>query len=105
MAEKILDGDFNEGGFIKREIWTEDDDDQTIVLNSQDCTDIYTHNKYQRDNLGKGTGNFRKVASIPLIEYEKLMISGRDKDPVAMRRWLDDPVNRRFRTNTLYLGK
>jgi hypothetical protein len=38
-----------------------------------------------------------KVASIPLTIYYDLVKKGIDKDPVAMKRWLNDPDNAAFR--------
>jgi|HigsolmetaAR203D_1030402.scaffolds.fasta_scaffold03951_5 hypothetical protein len=39
-----------------------------------------------------------KVASIPLSLYMELRRKGIAQDPAAMRKWLNDPDNRVFRT-------
>jgi hypothetical protein len=43
-------------------------------------------------------GEMDRVASIPMNLYFELKRNGIADDPVAFKRWLDDPDNRAFRT-------
>lgn len=43
-------------------------------------------------------GDMHKVASIPLTLYFDLREKGIIQDPERMKRWLNDPDNRMFRT-------
>jgi hypothetical protein len=43
-------------------------------------------------------GEWRRVASIPMTEYARLLATGRADDQKAMKRWLNDSDNRHFRT-------
>lgn len=43
-------------------------------------------------------GEMRRVASIPLTVYMDLQARGIIDDQAAMKRWLNDPDNRFFRT-------
>ena len=91
---------------VKREYYHEDGDgseDKLLIKNTQDMTPFLEHNKYQAKEMQKGKGNFRKVATIPNIVIEDLMKKGIWTDKKAMKKWLNDPNNRAFRTNTLYL--
>lgn len=45
-----------------------------------------------------GGESFVKVASIPLTLYMELRRKGVFRDPAALKRWLNDPDNRAFRT-------
>lgn len=67
----------------------------------QDITDIAEDNKraYNAyDERSSWRGDMHKVASIPLGVYYDLKAKGILDDPVAMKRWLNDPENRVFRT-------
>ena len=66
----------------------------------QDVTDIVEENKALY-NLSDGVPRFgdgKRVASIPMVIYMELQRQGITKDPVAFKRWLNDPDNRCFRT-------
>lgn len=56
------------------------------------------NNQTRLDRWGDG----KIVASIPMTVYAELIANGRDKDQAFMRRWLNDPDNRKYRT---FLGK
>lgn len=77
-------------------------DNNLIVEHSQDVEAILKNNRGLR-NEGLGmfkSGNGRRVASIPLVIYHKLMKDGIANDPARFKRWLNDPDNQAFRTST-----
>ena len=86
--------------------WFEADESEGTftICNSQDVTPLVEHNREiynQFDSAravwGDKIGHSTRVASIPLnIYFDLLKRFGRD--PVAWKRWLNDPSNRAFRT-------
>ena len=70
--------------------------------NVQDVTDIVEHNKRifnQADERKTWKGDTHKVASIPNVIYHQLAkASNNFKDQAVIRRWLNDPDNKVFRT-------
>jgi hypothetical protein len=78
------------------------DEKNFVIETVQDTTAIVEANKAEFQNsaaIGKsGKETMVKVASIPLTVYFELKKKGLTKDPVAMKRWLNDPDNRFFRT-------
>jgi len=43
-------------------------------------------------------GDGKVVASIPMVEYAKLLAENRIRDQAYLRRWLNSSENRRYRT-------
>ncbi|MCK3776213.1 hypothetical protein MZK49_05650 [Ensifer sesbaniae] len=62
-----------------------------ISQNQQEANDF---------NYSGSHGSMVKVASIPELLYWELHRKGITDDPVAYRRFLNDPNNAKFRTNT-----
>ena len=52
----------------------------------------------QFDERADWKGDMHKVASIPMSIFYDLKRKGILDDPVAMKKWLNDPDNRVFRT-------
>lgn len=74
-----------------------------IISRSQDVTEIIRQNKAEQNAQKCGfrkAPTFRKVASIPVAVVDIAAAQGLDilNDPEAMRRFLNDPDNRAFRT-------
>ena len=74
-----------------------------VIQTVQDTTPIVETNKREFNEapshkLGANGENFVKVASIPLTIYHELRKKGIAQDPAAMKRWLNDPDNRYFRS-------
>ena len=69
---------------------------------SQDVTGLIEHTKgdfNQIDERANWKGDVHKVASIPLSIYNDLAKKSNNfKDQRAIRKWLNDPDNRVFRT-------
>lgn len=70
-------------------IETQQDVSGVIKANTRSHADINSKEKW---------GDMARVASIPLSVYYDLKRRGIVDDPVAMKRWLNDPDNRAFRT-------
>lgn len=71
-----------------------------VIETVQETTPIVEANKAEFNAAPAkfGKEDFAKVASIPLSVYFDLKKRGITKDPIAMKRWLNDPDNRAFRT-------
>lgn len=96
MTEKIFNIDPVSG--IKS-VWHYDDaTDTAFIEKRQDVTEIIDNNKRQFNEDHGRYGEWNKVASIPLNVYYDLKQKGIVDDPVAMKKWLNDPDNRFFRT-------
>ena len=86
----------------RRSVWIETDAETGLPLLtwSQDTKPIIEANKRAASNFqGANPDGFTKVASIPLVVVENLKKEGTWWDQAAMKRWLDDPANRFFRTD------
>lgn len=71
-----------------------------LIETVQETTPIVEANKSEFNNSRSSTHGeeFVKVASVPLSLYFELKRKGIANDPVALKRWLNDPDNRAFRT-------
>ena len=81
--------------------WHYDEEkDEATIQTQQDVTGVIEENKNdfaQIDEHAKW-GELTKVASIPLSLYYQLKSEGKLDDQAFMKRWLNDPENRYFRT-------
>lgn len=78
--------------------WHVTDKGEYVIETQQDVTAIASANRRQaNDDTGKWR-DVNKVASIPLSVYYELKRQGIADDPKALRKWLNDPDNRAFRT-------
>jgi hypothetical protein len=103
MAEKkvpfSVDWGYNQ---VKTEAWT--DEDRVFVESKQDVTELLRRNKMERNfsdikfNSRFSRNAWRKVASIPNIIVDQLMREKKWDDKKYMKKWLNDPENRAFRT-------
>ena len=79
-------------------------DDNGIISRAQDVTAILEVNKQeQMQDRFKGfrrAPTFRRVASIPVAVFDIAKAQGIDllNDPEALKKFLNDPQNRAFRT-------
>lgn len=82
-----------------------DEPTNEIILQTVQENDTYVEANKQEFNDGADRvgrkEEFVKVASIPLALYMDLRKKGILRDPVAMKRWLNDPDNRAFRTRNI----
>jgi|TARA_R100001463_G_scaffold23569_1_gene56451 hypothetical protein len=77
-----------------------DTDDKIVIEQTQDVTSIIESNRRQLNMVDKHAkyGEWSKIASIPLSIYYELKKKGIVDDPIAMKKWLNDPDNKYFRT-------
>lgn len=78
----------------------DDDTDQVTIQTVQEVGDIVECNRAEFDaytSLDRW-GDLKRVASIPISLYFQLKQRGIADDDKAMKRWLNDPDNRFFRT-------
>jgi hypothetical protein len=81
--------------------WHYDEEkDEATIQTQQDVTDVIEENKNEFNQIDERAkwGEFNKVASIPLSLYYELKAMGKLDDQAYMKRWLNDPDNRHFRT-------
>ena len=75
-------------------------DDKIVIEQCQDVTAIIESNRRQLNMVDKHAkyGEWSKVASIPLNIYYDLKQKGILDNPKRMKKWLNSPDNRYFRT-------
>ena len=79
-------------------------DDNGVISRAQDVTAILEANKQEQlQDRFKGfrrAPTFRRVASIPVAVFDIAKAQGIDllNDPEALKKFLNDPQNRAFRT-------
>lgn len=99
MDSKLFDynADF---GIVQK--WHYDESTDTAIIESvQDHTAIVeaNRNKFNRmDERSDWKGDMHHVATIPLVLIQELKQKGILDDQVALKKWLNDPENRFFRT-------
>lgn len=96
MTEKILSIDPVTN--IKSVFHYDESTDTAIIEKRQEVSNIVEQNKAEFNQDHGRHGEWNKVASIPLSVYYDLKAKGIMDDPVAMKKWLNDPDNRFFRT-------
>ena len=70
----------------------------STLRKEQDVTGIVEMNKADFNDAPARWGDGKRVASIPMAIYWELKRTGVADDQAALRRWLNDPDNRHFRT-------
>lgn len=94
---KVIDHDPTTG--ISHVLYHDESDGVSRYVAEQ-ATDFLTDfNRKQANEAGKRFGEWAKVASLPMTLYLKLKQEGVLDDPKALKRWLNDPDNRYFRTH------
>lgn len=99
MSELLLDHDPTTG--ITEFFDYDDNTDLVTIRTEQDVTDLAEQNKAlfnDVDNPHRFGGEWHRVAQIPSTVYNELYQSGKIHDKQYMRRFLNDPDNRVFRT-------
>lgn len=84
-------------------IWHYDPDtDQATIETRQDVSAIIEENKNEYAQIDERArwGEWTKVASIPMSVYFQLKREGKLDDDAYMKRWLNDPDNKYFRTRS-----
>jgi hypothetical protein len=98
MSKRFLDSDPLTG----TETWFHWNGDGTFSIETkQDVTGVVERNKAlynEHDERTPWRGEWHLVGSIPLTVYFDLKQKGVLDDQKALKRWLNDPDNRGFRT-------
>lgn len=89
-----------------RTVWNWDaSTEESRIVHEQDITALIAANRVERNATGKrmpGKDDFGvKVASIPMGVFSQMMKEGKTNDQAYLKRWLNDPDNRVFRTNEM----
>lgn len=94
--ERIVDSDPVTGMTTKFYV---DADGKFHVWDEQEVDPIVTLANEEYKETGRSRfGDFAKVASIPLAIWSKLEKAGITRDDKTLKKWLNDPDNRAFRT-------
>lgn len=84
-------------------IWHYDaDKDEATIETRQDVSQIIEENKQEYAQIDERArwGEWTRVASIPMSIYFKMKAEGKLDDEAFMKRWLNDPDNKYFRTRS-----
>ena len=97
MQRRIFDTDPLTG---TTRYWHVKDNGEFVIETKQQISGIAESNKrsFADTDTKARYGDMAKVASIPLNVYYELKRQGIVDDPKAMKKWLNDPDNRAFRT-------
>ena len=97
MQRRIFDTDPLTG---TTRYWHVKDNGEFVIETKQQISGIAESNKRSFADTDRKAkyGDMAKVASIPLNVYYELKRQGIVDDPKAMKKWLNDPDNRAFRT-------
>ncbi|MFD2207213.1 hypothetical protein [Kiloniella antarctica] len=103
MAKRLLSHDPFTG--VSQYFHSHDDGNGFDIETIQDVESVLTENKAIRnEDTGRYGDGMHKVASIPMVKIHELMktgvigINGEVADPARLRKFLNDPDNRYFRT-------
>lgn len=97
MDKRLFDHDPLTG--ITRWFHYDDDNDQFYIQTQQETEDLIDQNKRELNEASSGwSGDWHKVASIPLTVFMRLQKEGITTDQAALKKWLNDPNNAYFRT-------
>ena len=85
-----------------RKMWHYDaEKDEAVIETIIDASQIVSDNKDRFnsfDEKANWKGDMHHVASIPMALFYQMKAEGKLDDQAYMKRWLNDPDNRAFRT-------
>jgi len=94
---KIIDHDPVTG--ISHVFYYDNETDEATITAEQNVDDVVEENKQlYNDAPTNWNDDWNRVAQIPMVVYWDLKRKGILDDQVALKRWLNDPENRFFRT-------
>lgn len=82
----------------RRLTWYAEEDGRKFIQTQQDCEGIVKAAKAMSDM--PHSKDFKPVALIPQEVLNQAFIEGWFEDPIAWKRWANDPANRDFRITT-----
>lgn len=98
MAEDKSGFDYNPQARIMRQVVLDDDQPEKLFLPwEQDVTELVDENHALEEAHSRHGADLRLAARIPIAEYLDLQRQGITQDPVAFKRWLNDPDRRKYR--------
>jgi hypothetical protein len=99
MHTKLFDINTETG---TRKMWHYDaEKDEAVIETIIDATQIVSDNKDRFnsfDEKANWKGDMHHVASIPMALFYQMKAEGKLDDQAYMKRWLNSPENRAFRT-------
>jgi hypothetical protein len=99
MHTKLFDINTETG---TRKMWHYDaEKDEAVIETIIDASQIVSDNKDRFnsfDEKANWKGDMHHVASIPMAPFYQMKAEGKLDDQAYMKRWLNDPDNRAFRT-------
>jgi hypothetical protein len=99
MHTKLFDINTETG---TRKMWHYDaEKDEAVIETIIDASQIVSDNKDRFnsfDEKANWKGDMHHVASIPMALFYQMKAEGKLDDQAYMKRWLNDPDNRAFRT-------
>lgn len=97
MEKRLFDYDPLTG--ITRWFHFDEAEDAFYIETEQDTQALVDQNRREANEASSGwSGDWHKVASIPLTIYMDLVKKGIVYDQEALKKWLNDPNNAYFRT-------
>jgi len=93
---KVMDHDPNTG--ISHVFYYDDMTDEVTITAEQDVSTVLESNKTQFNDAPTKWGEFDRVATLPLVVYNQWLRERVFDDPKELKRRLNDPDNRFFRT-------
>lgn len=96
---RLFDHDAERG--ITRIFHYDTDTEESTIETISDVTDIVESNRRQFNNVDERAGykgDLHKIGSIPMSLYFQLKEQGIMGDQARLKKWLNDPDNRFFRT-------
>lgn len=93
---KILDHDPVTG--ISHVFYYDNETDEATITAEQEVEDVVEANKRLYNDAPERWGDWNRVAQIPMTIFWDLKKKGILDDQAALKRWLNDPDNRFFRT-------
>lgn len=94
--KKVLDHDPVTG--ISHVFYYDNETDEATITAEQQLVPIIEENKQLYNDAPTRFGDTARVAQIPMVVYMDLQKRGILNDQVALKKWLNDPDNRFFRT-------
>ena len=100
IEKRLFSTDADQG--ITRTFEFDDETNQATIHTQQDVTAIIEENKQEYAQVDERArwGEWSRVASIPMSIYFQLKAEGKLEDEAYMKRWLNDPENKYFRTRS-----
>lgn len=100
---KLLD--YNPDTGVSHVFHWDNETERSTITAVQEVDPLLDFNRAESNEQGKrfSKSGFTKVASVPMPLYLELKAKGILDDAKALKRWLNDPDNRFFRTHEAHI--